>query len=413
MKNELLSTFNAFIEDTCVVGTVAYGLTRTRALGAFFAGSTPEGRTLLGLVFGLLASSEVIFAGDRAPYVFHTLLICLADFAGGIEVSIPAILTVFAASLTLHGGNEGLQTLLTLGFVGAISELVRRTWTKTPGIWIGALIAGFAQLVALSLRNHVLPNLGFGPLPPYVWTSVIANTFGMGVVILVWRDSQTRLESEKNRISAEHLQTLLVSADLAALRARIRPHFLFNTLTAIAALCDIDPKKAQSAVLKVSQLMRRNIEVDTSSPITLRQELEYVRTYVEIQRVRFGKRAAVFFDIPEGLDDVELPAFSLQTLVENSFIHGVEKRSGRGSIRIAVRARKQDILYAVIDDGLGMEAAQVRSCLLDENPPRHGLAIVDSELRASMGNKGGLRLLSKPGLGTTAFFRIKVIPLSS
>jgi sensor histidine kinase YesM len=401
-----LDTFNAFIEDTCVVGTVAYGLTRTRALGAFFEGSTPEGRTVLGLIFGLLASTEVIFPGARSPYVFHTLIICLAQFAGGAEVSLPAVLTVFGAGLVLRGPNEAIQTLIVLIAVVLISELVRRWWRIKPAILVVGLCGGLSQLLAFSVRNLALPFIGANPLAPYSPGSILANTFGLLLVMAIWQDSQTRHKSEQNRLEAEHAQTLLVAADLAALRARIRPHFIFNTLTAIAALCDIDPQRAQTAVVKVSQLMRRHIEIDATVLSTVEKEIEYVRTYVEIQQVRFGKKAAVRFDFDEGVGGARIPAFSLQTLVENAFQHGLEKRSGQGSIRISIRRRSANILCAVMDDGAGMTAQQLRACLPEEAIPKHGLVIIDMELRALFGGKSRLRVLSLPGRGTTAAFRV-------
>lgn len=405
MATNWLDTFNAFIEDTCVVGTVAYGLTRTKALAAFFEGSTPEKRTFLGLLFGLLASTEVVFPGDRSPYVFHTLIICLAQFAGGVDVSLPAILTVFAAGLALHGPSEAIQTLVVLIAVALLVEGFRKVWHRAPSALLAGVAGGAAQFLALTIRNSVLPLLGAQLLPPYSITTVMANSFGLFLITIVWKDAQTRLKSEQNRLEAEHVRTLLIAADLAALRARIRPHFLFNTLTAIAALCDIDPHKAQTAVMKLSQLMRRHIEVDTISLTTVDKELEYVRTYVEIQQVRFGKKAKVAFDLVDDIGSLQIPAFSIQTLVENSFQHGLEKSAGQGSIRIVIRRYARGVIYAVMDDGAGMNPVGIQACIPDESVPRHGLVIVDKELRSLFGDRSRLRILSQTDKGTTVAFR--------
>ena len=406
MATDWLLTFNAFIEDTCVVGTVAYGLTRTKALGAFFEGSTPEKRTVLGLIFGVLASSEVIFPGARSPYVFHTLIIVLAQFAGGADVSLPAILTVFATGLVLRGPPEAISTLVILITVALLVELVRRWWQRTPTTLLVAVTGGAAQALAVVIRKVLMPMMGAGSFDPYLTASIPANTFGLFIAMFVWRDAQTRVKSEQNRLAAEHVQTLLVSAELAALRARIRPHFLFNALTAIAALCDIDPQKAQLAVLKVSQLTRRHIEVDATSLTTVEKELEYVRTYVEIQQMRFGKKAAVHYELGDDIAGLALPAFSIQTLVENAYQHGLERRSGQGCIRIAIRRRHGHIIYAVMDDGAGMDSTQRKACLPDEETPRHGLVIVDKELRSLFGPRGRLRIFSSPGVGTTVAFAV-------
>jgi LytS/YehU family sensor histidine kinase len=290
--------------------------------------------------------------------------------------------------------------------VALVVQIVRRWWRKTPTTIVVGLTGGATQCLALLLRDKVLPMMGTQRLEPYDTASIFANTFGLFLAMLVWKDAQTRLKSEHNRLEAEHMRTLVIAADLAALRARIRPHFLFNTLAAIAALCDIDPRKAQLSVLKVSQLMRRHIEVDTTSLINVEKEMEYVRTYVEIQQVRFGSKARVQYDYSESMASLMIPAFSIQTMVENSFQHGLERRSGQGSIRIAIIGRRRDSVCAVIDDGAGMTADQAKACLPNEAMPRHGLAIVDQQLRSMFGQRGRLRIFSIPGVGTTVAFRV-------
>lgn len=401
-----LGTFNAFIEDTCVIGAVAYGLTRTKALSAFFEGAEPERRTLLGFVFGLLASTEVVFPGARSPYVSHTLIICLAQFAGGAAVSFPAILTVFVLGVVIRGPSEATQTLAALIVVAVIVEGVRRGLRRTPTILTVSLTGGLCQAAALLIRDRLFPLLGAPHLAPYSLASVFANAFGLFVAMLVWQDAQTRLKSEQNRLEAEHAQTMLVAADLAALRARIHPHFMFNTLNAISALCDIDPRKAQSYVLKVSQLLRRHIEVDTTSLTSVETELEYARTYVEIQQVRFGKKANVHFDLEGNLGSLMIPAFSIQTLVENAFLHGLEQKTDQGFIRIAVRPHSNRVTYAVMDNGPGIKADRISACIPDEPMPRHGLGIVDKQLTSLFGNRSRLRIYSSPGLGTTVAFEV-------
>ena len=406
MAADWLGTFNAFIEDTCVVGTVAYGLTRTKALGAFFEGSTPERRTLLGLIFGVLASTEVIFPGARSPYVFHILIICLAQFAGGVEVSLPAILTVFAAGLVLRSPSEALQTLTALVVTAGIVALVTRWWKRSPTTMLVCATGAIAQGVAIAMRNWILPALGGVRLEPYHSVSVLANMFGLFIAMIVWGDAQTRLKSEQNRLDAEHVRTLVVAAELAALRARIRPHFLFNTLTAIAALCDIDPRKAQSAVVRVSHLMRRHIDVEETSLILAESELDYVRTYSEIQLMRFGSKAQVLYEVPTINGELRLPAFSIQTLVENAFQHGIEKKSGQGTVRIVIRDRPNYFWCAVIDDGAGMTLEELGTCVPEEKNPKHGLVIVNTELQSLFGRTGRLRVFSEQGVGTCVAFRV-------
>ena len=397
MHTDWLSLFNSFIEDTCVVVTVAWGMTRAKGFTAFLGGKTREHRVLIGILFGALATSEIVFPGARAPYVFHTLIVCAAQFVGGIEVALPAIGLVSAAAFGLRGEADGIRTLIALLTVGLLIEVFRRLSRNRQEPILVGLCGGVTQgLAALILNGTVSMSV----------SSSLANAFGLFMVMLVWNDAKARSESEQHRIEAEHLRTLLVSADLSALKARIRPHFLFNTLAAIAALCDLDPKRAQSSIQTVSQLMRRHIEVDSAKLIPVEKELEYVRAYIEIQQIRFGKRVTCSVELDGNPATYGIPAFSLQTLVENAFQHGVERRSGHSTLRIIVNCRPNRAVFSVRDDGPGMTKEQTAQCISSEDPPAHGLSIADRQLRLMFGDASRIRIYSAKDRGTMVAFKV-------
>jgi LytS/YehU family sensor histidine kinase len=202
------------------------------------------------------------------------------------------------------------------------------------------------------------------------------------------------------------MKMLVVSADLAVLRARIRPHFLFNTLTAIAALCGIDPSRAEMSILRLGTLMRRSLEVDPTTLTSLESEMEYVQAYIDIQNVRFAGEIVSHVDVDAVALTTRLPAFCIQTLVENAFQHGFERWSGVGAVRITARRRRRKVMFAVQDSGRGMSEDRRQSALEQQDHPRHGLGIIDKELRLVFGEGSRLRVWSKEGAGTLVAFQV-------
>jgi LytS/YehU family sensor histidine kinase len=272
------------------------------------------------------------------------------------------------------------------------------------------LIAGgvaiAAQATAVLVCDWLLPALGLGRSVSLDPVSIPANGFGMFLVMAVICDSNARTISERQRLDLERARTMQVTADLAALRARIRPHFLFNTLTALASLCATDPAQAERSILKLGRMMRRTLAVQTSSLTNLEAEIEYVKAYVDIQTLRFGGRVETVFQVDPIVLPVLVPAFSLQTLIENAYQHGFGNTSGAGLIRIVVRPSGEQVLLAVQDNGVGMAAASWSSAVASADLPQHGMGIIDKELRLLFGPSCRLRVLSVEGKGTVVAFRV-------
>ena len=150
-------------------------------------------------------------------------------------------------------------------------------------------------------------------------------------------------------------------ANLTALRSQINPHFLFNTLNTIAALIHDDPDGAEKAVEKLAFIFRYTLKHSDKAMVSLRDELSLVRTYLEIEQIRFGDRLNLSFDIdPAGLD-VELPAFVVQTIVENCIKHGIARITARGIVSIRVHVQDGEVCCTVYDNGPGIDLSRVRS----------------------------------------------------
>jgi two-component system, LytTR family, sensor histidine kinase AlgZ len=123
-------------------------------------------------------------------------------------------------------------------------------------------------------------------------------------------------------------------AELAALQARVRPHFLFNTLNTGAALVHLRPDEAERLLLDLADLFRAALGGPREVP--LHEELALVRRYIEIESLRFGDRLRLRWSLPERLPEIRVPTLSLQPLVENAIKHGIERTPGGGELRIDV-----------------------------------------------------------------------------
>jgi len=155
------------------------------------------------------------------------------------------------------------------------------------------------------------------------------------------------------QIAASHLETKLANGRLLVLRMKIQPHFLFNTLNAIAALVRKDPEGAERMICRLSDLLRLTLDRSAAQEIPLAQEIEIVDIYLEIMKVRFGERLAVRKEVsPEALGAV-VPNFILQPLIENAIRHGISTRRGGGRVEIRAHVTGGRVHIQVEDDGPG------------------------------------------------------------
>jgi LytS/YehU family sensor histidine kinase len=159
-----------------------------------------------------------------------------------------------------------------------------------------------------------------------------------------------RLELRDSQLQAE-----LAWAQLEALRLEIRPHFLFNTLNAIAALIRRGANdQALEMLLGLGDLMRTTLDRAGEHVVALGTEIEFTRRYVELQRARFSDRLDVAYDVDESCSDVPVPTFLLQPLVENALHHGIARTAGRCRMEIGARLEDGRLRVWVTDSGAGL-----------------------------------------------------------
>jgi signal transduction histidine kinase len=179
------------------------------------------------------------------------------------------------------------------------------------------------------------------PIVPSMLTTIITYH-------LVWR----RMETLQTR--ARELGELAATAQLAALRAQINPHFLFNSLNSIAQLIHVDPAKAEACVERLAEIFRYLLNRAEQEFVPLSEELQMTTAYLDIERARFEERLRVETIVdPKALRQM-IPNLVLQPLVENAVKHGLSRKVGPGTLRIAARLDPEMLTLVVGDDGLGM-----------------------------------------------------------
>ncbi len=195
-----------------------------------------------------------------------------------------------------------------------------------------------------------------------------------------------------------------INSEIAYLQAQIKPHFLFNTLNTIEAFCITDSDEARKLIGNLSNFLRSNFEFESSqSFVSIKYELELVRTYLEIEKARFGEKITFKFDVDESCIAVYIPRLIIQPLVENALKHGLLTKKEGGKIGIRVKAEKEDIKISVEDDGIGFN--------LEETPKKVrgkrksiGLNNINHRLNKIYGR--GIVMESKIGVGTKVIISI-------
>ncbi len=206
-------------------------------------------------------------------------------------------------------------------------------------------------------------------------------------------------EAQRRREEAGQLSAQLAEARLGALRMQLHPHFLFNTLNAMAVLArDGESRQVARMLTLLGELLREVLENDAGQFVTLEREVSFLRRYLEIEKVRFGDRLRVVERLPEGAMDTPVPAFVLQPLVENALRHGLAPLAAGGTIELAAHVEDGTIELTVRDDGAGLPGGRMEAGI--------GLGNTAARLRELYRGAASLEVAPIAGGGTEARLRL-------
>lgn len=234
--------------------------------------------------------------------------------------------------------------------------------------------------------DKLVSFVDIGPRAPW-WVLVSSGLFSTAteyaiVATLAHATLYARLYAERRAREAT-LASELRSARLSALQAQLRPHFLFNTLNAMAELVHDAPDRAEAIITDLGTLLRRSFAGDERQEVPLTEELAGLEPYLGILAHRFDDRVRVTVEVEPGLGDAMVPAWSLQPLVENAVRHGIEPKPGGGAVAVRVTHAGNQLVLAVADDGLGLRGmtgegiglGATRARLAHLHPGQHALTL--------------------------------------
>jgi LytS/YehU family sensor histidine kinase len=164
-------------------------------------------------------------------------------------------------------------------------------------------------------------------------------------------------ESQHQRVAAAQLQARLAEARLQALQSQLHPHFLFNTLHTISALMHRDTEAADAMLARLSDLLRLSLDRTGGQHVTVKEEIDFIQKYLEIERTRFGDRLEVRVNVDPDTLDAAVPNLLLQPLVENAIRHGIAQKVGGGLLDVRVAREGDALCLTVRDTGPGLPAA--------------------------------------------------------
>ena len=281
------------------------------------------------------------------------------------------------ARFALAFSSSYLWALLTPLIFWMVSRFTveRHNWLARALLFfaVGIVIAIFVDVSVGWLRVdvfHILPRRPLADTGPVtrvtrfwfvneflVYVAVLAAGFARAYFL---RYRARREEAMRLQAHAAQLQAQLASARLAALRTQLDPHFLFNTLHAVSALVEHDPRGARRMIVRLSELLRHTLEGAQEPEIMLEHELALLQRYLEIMEIRFRGRLQVEMHVDSAVRDALVPNLILQPLAENAITHGVSKIDGTGRIEIHATRDGDRLVLSVRDNGPGLvnEVAQ-------------------------------------------------------
>jgi two-component system LytT family sensor kinase len=356
-----------------------------RLLGNYlFFDLTVEGSFLMGLI------------GGRIVGLLGGCLISLVSFGFHEWLSIP-----MAAAVGLFGGlvreavpeKEDLWhfgPFLFLGIPQWIWELLRfrkGNWAMLPLFACAACEVGWIELA-----EQVPPRWLFSIHPinaGYMALVVLSSVMCVAMAVKIWNNTRIEMNLEQN-------QQLLLKARMDALTSQINPHFLFNTLNTVSSLIRFDPDMARGVVLKLSNILRRLLRKHEMF-VPLREEIEFIDDYLDIEVIRFGRdKLQIFKSIDEESLSAFIPSMMLQPIVENAIKHGLAPRVEGGQIHLRTQRSNGKLAIEIDDNGMGIPPERLRQVYQGGI----GISNVYERLRLLYGDQFKMDIRSQEGQGT-------------
>ncbi len=266
--------------------------------------------------------------------------------------------------------NSWLKALVTIPLVKILERipLSRATWKRRIGMYV--ILLPLFVLAHVSIRPFMVPFVMYNSpnaTTHYSYADRVKigfrsffldDAWGFSCIVLALHAWQYGQIVRIRTLNQERLQARLARAELQLLKMQLQPHFLFNTLNTIYNLAPRNSQKAQQMIARLSELLRLSLDHVSNQTVTLQRELEFLNSYLEIEKTRFEERLMLVWDVDPETLDAEVPNMILQPLVENSLRHGIGKKAAGGSIKISARKSQSRLVIFITDDGKGFDSTK-------------------------------------------------------
>lgn len=280
----------------------------------------------------------------------------------------------------------------------------RRGWVSSALVHAGASM--FLTVLFRVLHVTLLFLMG-APGIVLSWATILSNVniwipaYWMLLFVAYALDFYERYH--RRTLDAAQLEMQLVQAQLQALKMQLQPHFLFNTLNAIATLIDDEPRMAQRMTAKLGEFLRLVLDNTDEHQVTLAQELHFAQLYLEMEQIRFSDRLSITYQLAPDTLPALVPNLLLQPLIENAVKHGLTAASGAGAIHIQADQQDGRLVLQVSDNGRGSDQANSRGI---------GLRNSEERLRALYGSRYALAIHTAPQQGFAVRIELPFTPQS-
>lgn len=334
----------------------------------------------------------VVLLGDKAEFPVHTWLWAeiMINFAGIVII----VVNVFSRHLyyfdsqNIYHRAESYSMIMIVGLVGTVLNIV----------FMFLNYHGFEPKIFWALMSYLLLPFVAGVIQIFFYGIGILNmaiAVSMLAIFFVWQINRTRQQLllraeliEKENEILDMQQDMMLS--------QIKPHFLYNSLTAIAQLCEKDPKQAKKATIAFADYMRGNMDaLSTREPVPFEKELTHIENYMKLEQIRFGDELEVIYDIETV--GFRVPVLSIQPIVENAVKHGIKRK---GTVLIHTQEFKDGYEIRIEDDGVGFDFERLKEA--SDDPERSHIGIDNVRKRLRTMCHGSLTYMGNSENGTTA-----------
>lgn len=377
---------------------------------------TPDAKfrsfTIVGIIIWAILNLFMLFISIEAEWgkILFLLLILMNFYNDLVMLSMSISDIIYSRfSLLIHHGVINIFVLIC--FLPAMYYLMIKLFRKVAEInglfsfwkymWLIPLLTYLYIIIGLINNNWVIPVYKIGDfIRLIIWTAYgyISFALVLSIQIQMYKVYKTKKDILIKETEIGNIKENLKRSKISLMLSQIKPHFIYNTLSAIQAMIKVDPDKAFETISYFATFLRANINsIESEELIPIEKEIEHIKAYTEIEKIRFGDKLKIVYDIKAA--DFYVPPLTVQPLVENAVKHGVCKRVDGGTVTIKTYNTEEYNYIEIIDDGVGFDISSL-------DYQKNSIGICNIKYRLKQDLNAVINIQSNIGEGTNVLIRI-------